>query len=125
LQNYRVCIRHGIKVIEMAAARMHKLEVVDDYRIAFDMLKAGHCDVAVLPRQAWFEAQRLQVTGLRAMEPPLQSWPMYHYVGKAHADIVPALSNVLTQMQKSGLFDSEDAAFQRSMDEVRRVQETK
>jgi polar amino acid transport system substrate-binding protein len=102
LQNYRICIRRGIKAIEIAATGIKSVYVVDDYRSIFEMLKAGHCDVAVLPRDAWLETQRLHISGLRELDPSLQKWPLFHYVGKSHTDIVPVLSNALSQMQKSG-----------------------
>ena len=102
LKPYRVCIRRGIKMVERATAGMDNVLAVSQYEFIFNMLKMGHCEVAVLPRSAWLEAQRLQINGLREQDTPLQLWPSYHYVYKSHAELVPALSAQLRKMRESG-----------------------
>lgn len=125
LNAYHVCIRRGIKAIELAAKELPHVDVIDDYRAVFDMLKAKRCELAVLPRDAWIEAQRLDVTALHELEPPVQSWHMYHYVTKAHADLIPALTNALTQMQKSGVLEKRESQFWKSVDQIRQARELK
>lgn len=125
LRSYHVCVRRGIKAIELAAKDLPHVDVINDYRAIFDMLKAGHCELAVLPRDAWLEARRLHSTSLHQLEPPLQSWPMYHYVTRSHADLVPALTNTLMQMQKSGVLETRESQFWNSVDQIRKTQESK
>jgi hypothetical protein len=125
LNSYHVCVRRGIKAIELAAQGLPHVDVIDDYRAIFDMLKLGRCELAVLPRDAWLEAQRLKVTDLHELEPPLQHWQMYHYVAKAHADLVPALTTVLMQMQKRGELDKRETQFWKNVDQIRQMQESK
>src|SRR5471032_2166010 len=85
---YVVCIRRGIKAIEFATAGMKNVSTVNSYEQIFAMLKVGRCDVAVLPRNAWLNAQQLNIKGVRSLEPPLQTWPLYHYVHRYHVDII-------------------------------------
>ena len=118
-RGYRVCIRRGIKAIEVATTGMKNVEVVNQYESIFAMLKAGHCDIAILPSETWLEVRRLNITGLRSLEPPLQIWPLYHYVNKAHADIVPALTHVLLEMQKSGELARKQADFNRLIEQAK------
>jgi polar amino acid transport system substrate-binding protein len=125
LNRYRVCVRRGIKAIEFAASGLPHVDVINDYRAIFDMLKAGRCDLAVLPRDAWIEARRLHVSGLRALVPPLQSWPMYHYVARSHADRIPALTGVLMQMRKSGVLERRESEFWKSVDQIQQAQGSK
>jgi len=115
LQPYRVCIRRGIKTIEWATAGMTNVLAVSQYELIFNMLKQGHCDVAVLARSAWLEAQRLQVKGLRTQAAPLQTWPSYHYVYKSHAGLVPALSEQLQKLRKSGYMARVEADYEQRL----------
>jgi polar amino acid transport system substrate-binding protein len=42
-------------------------------------------------------SQKLE--GITVLEPPLSSFPVYHYVNRKHAALVPELTRVLRQMQ--------------------------
>lgn len=120
LKPYRVCIRRGIKLIELATAGMDNVLAVNQYGFIFNMLKIGHCDVALLPRSAWLEAQRLHIRGLHAQDTPLQIAPSYHYVYKGHADIVPALAEQLQKLRKSGYIARVDADYLARLDAATR-----
>ncbi len=120
LQAHHVCIRRGIKAIERASEGLPQLSVVNQYAFIFNMLKIGRCDVAVLPHSAWLEAERLDIKGLHSIDPPLQSWPLYHYVHKSHAAIVPLLTQALQAMQKSGYLAARQAEFERLVQNARR-----
>ena len=118
LRPYRVCVRRGIKAIEGATAGLPHVLPVNQYANIFGMLKAGRCDVAVLPRSAWVDAARLHVSGLHESSAPLQHWPLYHYVYSSHADLVPALSAELLKMQKSGYMARKQAELTRQLDSI-------
>lgn len=121
LTPYHVCIRRGIKAIELATAGMKNLFVVSTYEQIFAMLKVRRCDVAVLPRQAWIDIGRLSIKGIRSSEPPLQTWPMYHYVHKSHAAIVPLMTRELRAMQKSGELQKKEDEFWSRVEDARRA----
>ncbi|MFA9218598.1 MAG: hypothetical protein ACEQSK_16050 [Sphingomonadaceae bacterium] len=121
LAPYNVCIRRGIKAIELATAGMKNIYMANGYEQIFAMLKVGRCDVAVLPRQAWLDVQRLNVKGLRSLEPPLQTWPMYHYIHKSHVYIIPMLTHELRTMQTNGLLRKNEDAFWNRVENVRRA----
>ncbi|WP_295999177.1 ABC transporter substrate-binding protein [Rugamonas sp.] len=120
LKPYRVCIRRGIKTVERATVGMDNVLGVNQYAFIFNMLKLGRCDVAVLPRSAWLEAQRLQFKGLRSQETPLQTWPSYHYLHKSHAELVPALAEQLQKMHQSGYLARSAADFTQRLDAASR-----
>jgi polar amino acid transport system substrate-binding protein len=42
-------------------------------------------------------SQKLE--GVTVLEPPLSSFPVYHYLNKKHEALVPELTRVLKQMQ--------------------------
>ncbi|MES2261936.1 MAG: hypothetical protein V4724_25735 [Pseudomonadota bacterium] len=121
LQPYRVCIRRGIKAIELATTGIAQVNLVNQYEFIFRMLKLGRCEVAVLPYSSWLLAERQDLAGLRSLEPPLQSWPLYHYVHQSHADIIPALTQALLALQKNGFAAERQAEFARRVEEARRA----
>lgn len=104
LKPYRSCIRRGIKAIELAVdqAGLARVERVNRYEYIFRMLKAGNCDLAVLPNSVWMEMEIRQFQGLRSLDVSLQSWALYHYLHRSHADLLPALSKTLAAMEKQG-----------------------
>ncbi|WP_195763862.1 substrate-binding periplasmic protein [Pseudoduganella rivuli] len=120
LQPYRICIRRGLKSIEKATASFPQVSAVSQSANIFNMLKHGRCDVAVLPDTAWLELERLNIRGMRTQDTPLQSWPLYHYVHKTHAAVIPALTQALQEMQKSGFLAARQADFSKRLRQARR-----
>lgn len=121
LAKYQLCIRRGIKSIELAVEAQPTVVVVNQYESIFKMLKAGRCNVAVLPSHAWLEAQRLQVTGLHSADRPLQSWPLYHYVHKSHSAIIPQLETQLRTLHDDGFIANKQAEFYNHLEAARRA----
>lgn len=121
LQPYRVCIRRGIKAIERATEGLPQVSAVNQYGNIFSMVKLGRCDVAILPDSAWLEMEKLDVRGIRSLDTPMQSWPLYHYVHKSHASVIPALTQALQEMQKSGYLAARQADFGKRLQQVRRM----
>lgn len=76
--------------------------------------------MAVLPDTAWLELERLNIRGMRTRDTPLQSWPLYHYVHKAHAAVIPVLTQALQEMQKSGYLAGKQADFSKRLQQARR-----
>ncbi|GAB2875798.1 transporter substrate-binding domain-containing protein [Pseudoduganella ginsengisoli] len=121
LQPYRICIRRGLKSIEKATSSFPQVSIVSQSANIFSMVKLGRCDVAVLPDTAWLELERLNIRGMRTQDPPLQSWPLYHYVHKANAAVIPALTQALQDMQKSGYLADQQAGFNKRLQQARRT----
>jgi len=119
---YNVCVRRGIKAIEFATGGMKNVHLVNSYAQIFAMLKAGRCDIGVLPSSAWLDAQRLNVKGLRSLEPPLQTWPLFHYVHKSHIDIIPSLTRALRKMQNNGELRKNEDEFKNRVEYARRAE---
>lgn len=120
LQPYRICIRRGFKSIEKATAGFPQVSAVSQSANIFSMVKLGRCDVAVLPDSAWLELERLNMRGMRTPDTALQSWPLYHYVHKANAAVIPALTRALQEMQKNGYLADKQADFNKRVQQARR-----
>lgn len=102
LAPYRLGSVLGYKYVERKTAAMNRV-VVSDYAKLFNMLRNDRVDVAVVeyldalpslhPRDRWM---------FRFTEPPLASEPMYHYLNRRHADLVPRIDGVLRDMVSEG-----------------------
>jgi polar amino acid transport system substrate-binding protein len=120
LAQYSVCIKRGVKSIEMMTKNLPRRIVAAEYAPLFRMLRVGRCDVAVVPQSVWLQPERSEVKGMRTLEPPLQSWPLYHHVHKSNSAIVPLLERVLQDMRKSGYLERQQAQYQLKLERAQR-----
>jgi polar amino acid transport system substrate-binding protein len=98
LRPYRLAYVRGIKIIEENTVGMSVSPVLST-RNAFSMIDIGRVDVVLALRAAGLEAiEALHLTGIGEHAPALASFPVYHYLNRKHADLLPALSAVLHQM---------------------------
>jgi polar amino acid transport system substrate-binding protein len=77
------------------------LETVNNYETLFNMLLAGRIDVALCGDTNYEEAigaDRTRLEAIRRLDPPVYVTPLYLYLNKKHADIVPALEKTLLEM---------------------------
>ena len=103
LRPYRVGVRRGILYSEKGTSGMGPF-VANSYEGLFDALDKGVVDLAVMPRvNGLANWEKLQTMGIRMLEPPVHSEPMYHYLHKRHAELAPALTKALRQMEEEGL----------------------
>ena len=101
LKPYSLCILRGMKLAETATESMDRT-IANDVAQSILMLKAGRCKVAVLGYNAWPEIDRMRAGPLLSLDPPINSVPLYLYVNKKHADLVPSLAQALQKMQVVG-----------------------
>ncbi|MRV72320.1 transporter substrate-binding domain-containing protein [Duganella sp. FT92W] len=120
LSPYRVCIKRGVKSIDMMTKSLPHRIVAAEYAPLFRMLRVGRCEVAVVPQSAWLQPERFEMKGMRTLEPPLQSWPLYHHVHKSNSAIVPLLQRVLQDMAKSGYLEQQRAQYQQRLEKSQR-----
>ena len=70
------------------------------------MVEYGRMDVVIANQ---FTGQKLlkdlQLKKVLMLTPPLQSDPLYHYLHRKHAAIVPELVSILEHMRRSGQID--------------------
>lgn len=121
LEPYKVCILSGIKSIEISTSTLSRVTSVARYQSIFQMLRIGRCDVAVLPQSIWLKADTVDMRGIRVLEPPLQSWPLYHHIHKSNAAVLPLLTEALLAMEKSGELEARRTAFQRRVEQAQRA----
>jgi polar amino acid transport system substrate-binding protein len=104
LKPYRVGIRRGVAFAERGtAAAGIETQTVDSVEQLFHLLQAGRVDLVVLARINGLEA--IEVLGdprIHPLDPPVESFPLFHYLHAHHRDLVPRLTTVLKQMAKEG-----------------------
>jgi polar amino acid transport system substrate-binding protein len=101
LRPYSLCILRGMKAAEQPTEGMQRMFANSNDQ-AILMLRSGRCEVAVLGHEVWPDIDRLQAGPLRAVEPPIVSIPLFHYVNRRHAELVPKLTEALQRMRADG-----------------------
>lgn len=108
LQPYRIGIVKGI-IFSKEGTQGMDVTVAEDYDQLFDMLKSGDIDVVVTPRINGLYALKKMNPGedaednpVREMEGVLETLLLYHYVHQSRSEIVPELTQVLSEMLNDG-----------------------
>lgn len=103
LKPYRVGIQRGVKFAEKNTRHMAVNSVTKNTEL-FEMINSKEIDVAVMARLNGLKSLNdSKITTTTAIEPPLIKAPLYHYVNKKHAKLVPQLTKVLQEMQNEGI----------------------
>jgi polar amino acid transport system substrate-binding protein len=103
---YNIAIVRGWKILESNLADAKSLVKVRNQNVLFSFLAAQRTDIVVYSR---FEGQeiieRLDLQGVRALEPPLATKGMFLYLNKKHHRLIPALAEQLRSMKRDGTYD--------------------
>lgn len=100
LRPYTVGYVKSIKIVEQNTQGM-RVEVAATLRQAFLKMSLGRSDVVVANRRSGLAAlQELNLPDIKVLAPPLATFPVFHYLHKKHAALVPRLTDVLQQMQR-------------------------
>jgi polar amino acid transport system substrate-binding protein len=119
LRPYHLCVLRGNKLAELGTEGMSR-DIAPTIETMGRMVVAGRCQVAVMGRLVWLEIDRLGLKPLISLEPPVQSVPLYHYVHRRHADLVPKLAEALRQMRADGTSARLSAVSEQAIEAARR-----
>ncbi|MGW8389611.1 substrate-binding periplasmic protein [Pseudoduganella sp. HUAS MS19] len=99
LRPYTLGFMRGNKIAQENTKGM-KVEQVPTMQQAFEKMMMGRTDLVLGHRASGMAVVRAQkLEGVTVLEPPLSSFPVYHYLNKKHEALVPELTRVLKQMQ--------------------------
>ncbi|MTW11957.1 transporter substrate-binding domain-containing protein [Pseudoduganella eburnea] len=99
LRPYTLGFMRGNKIAQENTKGM-KVEQVSTMQQAFEKLVMGRTDLVLGHRASGMAVVRSQkLEGITVLEPPLASFPVYHYLNRKHEALVPELTRVLKQMQ--------------------------
>lgn len=100
--NYRTCIRNGYKFLE-SRVKGENLHMVSSYEKMLELLKNKRVDVGLAEYFDLLPAlNKVGLGGVRMLCEPMASNPMYHYLHKRNADLVPKIDAVLRDMATEG-----------------------
>lgn len=102
LRPYRFGFVKGVKIIEDKTQGMQG-EPVGTLRQAFDMLSHGRFELLIANRISGMAMQKqLWLSQFAPLSPPLESFPVYHYLNSKHQKLLPKLTDILRRMEKNG-----------------------
>lgn len=100
LRPFSIGFVKGIKIIEQNTQGM-KLEPTTTMRQAFLKMTLMRSDIVVANRHSGvFVLKEMKLSDVKVLEPPLATFPVFHYLHKKHEALIPKLTTVLQQMQK-------------------------
>jgi len=102
LRSHTVCIRRGLRQTEQRTRDLTR-QILADEATMLRMLAAGGCDVAIMERNNGLaRAAMAAEPPLLRLLPPMEVMPLYIYLHKSHAALVPKVSAALKQMRADG-----------------------
>ena len=106
LTPYKLVFQRGFKEAEAMTDGMNR-HLVASVDTAFRMVAAGRMDVVLAGRYPGEAAiERLKLDNVFLLQPSVQVYPLYHYLHRNHADLVPRLIDVMIRMQAEGEMDA-------------------
>jgi len=104
LRPYTIALRIGLKQGEAGTEGMNRY-LTDSTKEAFMMLDSGRAQIVFEGRLNGLEyIRRLNLKGIKALEPPLTTNPLYHYLHKKHENLARQLTEVFKKMKNEGSF---------------------
>ena len=107
LRPYRVGIRRGVKLLEKATSGMIVFPLSKVSQL-FSMLEKNRLDVIIVSKviaNNSFESS--PPDDIYMLNPPLAKVELYHYIHKKHIKLVPAISQVLKDMEQEGFINNQ------------------
>ncbi len=102
LSPYTIGVQIGSKLFEENTKGM-RVSPTRNLKQAFGMLNKGSVDIVVQTRMNGLDViKKLNLRGIKVLEPPLVYDAVYHFLHKKHQSLVPSITNVLENMEKNG-----------------------
>jgi len=106
LQGPQVAYVQGWKLVERNVADAGKLQHARDQEAVFALLDKGRARIVIADLYTGREIiRRKGYKNMRALLPPLADPPMYIYLHKRHAQLVPKLAQALREMKRDGAME--------------------
>ncbi len=102
---YSVGMINGWKIVEQNLDGARAVFKVNSYDQLLAMLDKGRIDVAILDRVMGEWTLRSGGYESHIIEPPLISKPNYIYVHRRHAELVPELTRIISEIKRDGTLD--------------------
>lgn len=94
----------GWKIFETNVPAQAEQTRVRDAAQLFSLLQAGRVDAVLYERWQGLQEARNIGLAVELREPPLASVPMFMYLHKKHADLVPGIAQALVRLKQDGRY---------------------
>ncbi|MBI9090818.1 MAG: transporter substrate-binding domain-containing protein [Desulfobacterium sp.] len=102
LKPYVIGARRGVRYSEKGLHGMN-FHLFNNDKKLFKLLDAGRVDIIVITRVDGMTLMReLKTPHIRPLEPPIKTYPLYHYLHKKNKHLVPEITVALQEMEKEG-----------------------
>ena len=102
LKPYRIGIQVGIKFAERGTRAMNPTRV-DTNEQLFKMLDSGRIDIAIAAQTNGLKAiKKIKAKQIYSLAPPIDEFPLYHYLHKKNSHLVKKLNAILIKMTQQG-----------------------
>ncbi len=105
LRGYDVSFPFGAQLVELKTQGMNT-ESVTSIDQGLIKLNAGRSDFFIGTIGFQCSIKRLNLTDIKALNPPIDTVNMFHYLHKRHKDLAEKLAKELARMQESGEMES-------------------
>ncbi|MFZ6741757.1 substrate-binding periplasmic protein [Undibacterium sp. JH2W] len=102
LKPYVVGYVNGVTYLDERLRNVPQKETAPNLESLFRKLEAGRTDVAVDSRFSFCLVRKLGLNHIRILEPSLEKRLGYHFLHIRHQQLVPALEEVLRNMERDG-----------------------
>ncbi|MFH2064187.1 MAG: transporter substrate-binding domain-containing protein [Pseudomonadota bacterium] len=105
LADHNVAYIHGWKIFEDQITAAKSITRVKDAEQLFMLLHAGRADVALVTKTVGYAMmEKLNLKGIRFIEPPLAVKSNFLYLHKRHRDLVPKIQQTLLDLKRDGTY---------------------
>ena len=111
LSPYKLGVRAGIIFSDRGTKGMTRFEFNTNKKL-FELLEAERVDLVIISRlNGLAEIQKMDETKVKALEPSIEKYNLFHYLHKDNKELLPKLIKVLNQMKAEGLMEKIRGAF--------------
>lgn len=116
LKPYKIAIVKGIQFSDSPTIGMDRI-MVSEHSQLFKMLDLERVDVAVTGTlTGQITLKKIGIKNIKVLHPPISRFPLYHYLHKKNAHLIPELTIILEKMSKEGkiqaIWDHNSKSFQ-------------
>ncbi|MGI9383995.1 MAG: substrate-binding periplasmic protein [Methyloligellaceae bacterium] len=105
LASYNVGIVRGWKILERNIIDARSLVKIKTPTLLFELLKNGRVDAVVIDRWSGLAvAEKLKLKTILVLDPPLAIRPMFLYLHRQYADLVPKIAASLKALKADGTY---------------------
>jgi len=113
IKSFVVGTRLGVVTTDIGTKGMEPTKVNTNKQL-LKMLLSDRVDLIVLSKNnALKHTQGIEHKNLHILQPPIQSVPVYHFVHKKHARLIPKITTILKAMQQQGFISDAYSRYQK------------